>query len=1827
MYMKGKKSKRFLAILLSTLLVFSTLLINTASAQRLPGLSDLARMVGAEGIVLLENPNLSGVSNITNKVLPMNGGEKVSIFGRAQCNYYKSGTGSGGAVTVDYVNGILEGVRNNPKLNVNEALAKVYKDWVKTHPFDNGGGGWAAEPWSQAEMPLTEDIVTEAKATSDAAIVIIGRTAGEDKDNTNTAGAYQLTTTEIDMLNKVYAKFERVTIVLNVANVIDMNWVTNYPKSAVLYAWQGGMEGGSAVADVLTGDTTPSGKLADTIAKSITDYPSQGTYEGKTLFGSNSKNFYADDIYVGYRYFETFAKDKVLYPFGFGLSYTNFNIEKTGFSVNNDIVSVNVKVTNTGNIKGKEVVQLYYGAPQGVLGKPSRELAAFAKTSVLYPGDSQDLTINFKVSEMASYDDSGVTGKPYAYVLEPGDYNIYLGNSVRGASLAYTYNVPQLKVVEQLTRTMTPVDAFKRMKPGAVKEDGTYNVVSEDVPIDTQANVQAAINAKRTAHLPTAIPQTGGTSIKLKDVYNGTASMDQFIAQLTDQNLASIVLGEGMSPTKVPTQGTASCFGGVTNSLLNLGIPLGTAADGPSGIRMEVGSATAKTATSLPNGTLIACTWNLELVEQMSKVWGEEMLLNKIDTILGPGINIHRHPLNGRNFEYFSEDPLLTGMFAASMTRGLQEKGPVPTIKHYAANNQETNRHNVHSIVSERALREIYLKGYEIAVKDGNVHSVMTSYNPINGIWTASSFDLNTTILRDEWGFKGIVMTDWWAEMNSSIYSSMSQTNTPAMVRSQNDLYMVVGNNAAGSCTQYTNNMNEINNGTLTRGELQRSARNVLEFLMKTPAFAREQGFAFTADYTPGNRWFTVNGTNPGDPMLSGITVGGRNITTFNSLTVDYKVFVNPTKATEGVFPTVAATPKTGSTIKSITQATKDNQSSIITVSEGGNERIYKVIFSSEDGLPILFDNPKKAFLQNIIVNGNPLPGFNQEVTSYGYEWKEATLPTVVATPGEGVTITSQTTDDAQKLVSIRCASDDQAVVYTIKFASAPKSDDFNTTALSDFWKIGSSNPANWSLAASPGRLRINAELGDFWTTHNDLKNYFYQDAYGNWESTVKFEINKVPDANYNGFGVFAFDDMDNYVWLKYEYSGGRSIGFVSEINGAEPVATGTLTSDQITSLIGNATTIYMRMTKSGNTYTGAISADGYNYTSLNSFTASYNEPKLGILCSNGSGTSAGTFRADVDYVHFKPDESTGTVSDIRTNTTLKVAEMKPAIMTANPPVSVVLSNDTDKGLSFDSSSGEIGYKVRVLNDGNYNISARAKTNVASEVAQMSFSLYMGSKLLGTFPVNNTHNQWLTFESPEAINLTKGDYILKADFAGSGEGISLNWINFKYNGVEPPNTSYLEEAISRAEAIKLSDYDASKVSEFLSALNAAKVVLGNPQNQQQVDTTTEAIKKAVAQLKSNLPINAPPKAETTRIENGKKIVRVWFKDLPWIWAQSTDFRYEGNSSVSNAGYITTGDVFYLGYYDTTGLSEIKLNYSNGNTSSNQYQPSVKLDFFTSAVNEGNVTQTSTHSASAIKYEDVYRGGTFALENYFAGINFLHKKANGSWTLYGDCSTKGDINAAGTSTGMTNYWDVSQTASNRHTFFDSNMISGKQNIYMKLQEGGSNYRYVEFVYDLVDVSFNWNYDGAPAAPTKLTILKGTELGADLPTPSTRDGYIFTGWKNTAGAIVTATTPITGTTTLTAQWVRIMDIKKDANNVTLTASLISDKPVNGLVILAVYDASNVLLYANTTTTDIGETLSVTTVSIPLKEVVGGVTAKAFLWENSTLKPLRLPEEFNI
>ncbi len=777
-----------------------------------------------EGIVLLKN---------SDNALPLKSDECVCVFGRTQFDYYRSGTGSGGSVHIPYTTNLTDELialhEKENTADINAKLCQIYRQWINDNPFDDGEGKWAAEPNSQKDMSIPQSLAEECARNSSKAIYVIGRNSGEDKDITKEKGSFFLTDIEKGNLSVLCKTFKDVIVVFNTSGIIDMSWTTESDFAtgikALVYAWEGGQEGGRACARVLAGKAVPSGKLSDTIAKTLDDYPSTPN------FGSTGDVIYQEDIYVGYRYFVTFAKDKILYPFGYGLSYTSFKLTSAMASSEGLSVSADVTVKNTGNIySGKEVVQIYVSAPQGKLGKSARILAAFKKTNVIEPEKEETLHISFNLESIASYDESGATGNKSCFVLEEGDYGIYAGTDSCSATLIHTVHLDKTIVTQKLEQCCAPTREFKVLKPGVQNIDGSFAKEYQN------AYLNATDMSKRIKdRLPKEISFTGNKGITFDMLKKDPSQMDSFVAQLTDAELSTMVRGEGMLSQKV-TPGIAAAYGGVSESLHSYGIPCAGCSDGPSGIRMDTGTE----ASLMPIGTLLACTWNPKLVKELYVFEGKELAQNKIDALLGPGMNIHRNPLGGRNFEYFSEDPLLTGTMAVAEIEGLREGGSNATIKHFATNNQETNRHRGNSILTERALREIYLKGFEMAVKEGKACSVMTTYNALNGHWTASNYDLVNVILHSEWGFKGLVMTDWWAKMNDCVKGGEpSVKNAASMVRARNNVYMVVDNDGAETNIFKDDIEQSLKDGNLTRAELQLSVKDILGFLLNAPVAKR----------------------------------------------------------------------------------------------------------------------------------------------------------------------------------------------------------------------------------------------------------------------------------------------------------------------------------------------------------------------------------------------------------------------------------------------------------------------------------------------------------------------------------------------------------------------------------------------------------------------------------------------------------------------------------------------------------------------------------------------------------------------------------------------------------------------------------------------------------------------------------------------------------------------------------------------------------------------------------------------------------------------------
>ena len=759
-----------------------------------PAISALCREAGAEGIVLLRNEN---------SALPVSDGETVSVFGRVQNDFFYVGYGSGGDVNAPYKTGFTEGLRS-AGIKINEELASYYKELCEKNPVDNGY--WGHWPMSYDEPDIGVDICEKAAEKSDKAVVLIGRSSGEDRELKLEKGSYLLSDEEKILLDRVTSAFDKVILLLNCGSIMDMSGIDAYGDriSAIMYIWQNGMESGNAVADVLCGKVSPSGKLADTIAKSYADYP------GSEQFGNKNENFYVEDIYVGYRYFETFAKDKVLYPFGFGLSYTKFAFENIEFSAD-DIIAVSLDVKNTGGYSGKETAQVYFEAPQGRLGKPARVLVTYKKTKTLAPGGSEKIELSFPVSEMSSYDE-----EKSAYILEKGVYKIYLGASVRSAETCGEYTVDEDRIVQQLSQRGAPVKSFRRL----VNENGTP--VYKDVPLSERDLKRDILST-----VPEDIKPCN-KEISFDDVKNGRATLDEFAGTLSVSDLEALSRGDFVMNSPLGAPGNAGVYGGITDSLRKKGVPAITCTDGPSGIRLNA------TSSLLPIGVSLACTWNTQLIEDLYEEVGKEMAARGSDVLLAPGMNIHRNPLCGRNFEYFSEDPVVTGKCGAAVVRGVQKYGFSACPKHFACNSQETNRTFADSVLSERALREIYLLGFEICVMTAKPKNIMTSYNRINGVWGHYNYELVTAILRNEWGYDGCVMTDWW--MRSAVSPEFPKVKDQAYRVRAGVNVLMPGGRRAGYYRKHPDGTLFKNAGRkdgITPAEIRRNAKEVLSVALQ----------------------------------------------------------------------------------------------------------------------------------------------------------------------------------------------------------------------------------------------------------------------------------------------------------------------------------------------------------------------------------------------------------------------------------------------------------------------------------------------------------------------------------------------------------------------------------------------------------------------------------------------------------------------------------------------------------------------------------------------------------------------------------------------------------------------------------------------------------------------------------------------------------------------------------------------------------------------------------------------------------------------------------
>ncbi len=736
----------------------------------------VSRRLASQGMVLLKNDD---------NLLPLVQSDTVGVVGKNCLDLIRGGGGSA-HVQVEYVRSLQDGLREKAA----EGKFALYEPSLTlAAETDN----YTVEQLDELAAHMDTAIVTYKRFGSEGKdreigdrmvdengqYVYAGETdTGADEVRGVSTNAYYPDGAELALFDLIErSALKNVVLILNISSIVDISFIERYPKiKAVLLTYLPGMESGTAIADVLCGDVNPSGRLTDTIAYDIYDYPSTASFNAPHEYDYMRSavvkpNEYKEGIFVGYRYFETYAKDRVMYPFGYGLSYTKFAFENAELRNDGDTLCACVDVTNTGDVAGREVVQIYSSAPRGALEKPAIELRGYHKTKELQPGETERVCVKLRVGALASFDAEGVTGHPAAWVLEAGDYTIYAGQSIRTLVPCGVYTQPQTTVTEQLTARFGGQEYVESLP------EVTYHY-GED------------------------------RGIRLQDVANGRASMQEFIDQLTIEELVSLAMGQ---PPAFPL-GTAGL-----GNLPHYGVPNPQTADGPAGVRRSVN------CTCFPCATLIACSWDEELQFAMGKAMGYEGYSTGIDVLLAPGLNIHRNPLCGRNFEYMSEDPLISGKTAAAIVRGVQSEGLCATIKHFAANNCEFKRIWSDSIVDERTLREIYLKGFEIAIKESNPAFVMSSYNRINGKKSSANPQLLKGVLREEWGYEGAVMTDWrtFAPIDDEILAG-------------NNLKMPFGypDEKERALTAYFD-------GRISLAQLQQNAAYVLNAVMKTRAFAQ----------------------------------------------------------------------------------------------------------------------------------------------------------------------------------------------------------------------------------------------------------------------------------------------------------------------------------------------------------------------------------------------------------------------------------------------------------------------------------------------------------------------------------------------------------------------------------------------------------------------------------------------------------------------------------------------------------------------------------------------------------------------------------------------------------------------------------------------------------------------------------------------------------------------------------------------------------------------------------------------------------------------------
>ncbi len=794
---------------------------------------EVAYRAACESVVLLKNDD----------VLPLKT-KKVALYGPGVTRTIKGGTGSG-EVNERHSVTILEGMENRGFEIATRQWLEDYEDayeegeiaykkaqrdivkLIKSKSF--------MEMMLKGYTPPAGRAITEkdiADSDTDTAIYVLSRQAGEGGDRKAEKGDLFITDEEKAAIETCVANYKNFVLVINSGCSIDMSFVDEFPGiGAILFICQLGTEGGNAFADIVSGKVTPSAKLTDTWAKKYADIPFHNEYS--YLNGNVEDEYYKEGIYVGYRYFDSFGVEPC-YPFGYGLSYTDFSIYGAGVTVEGTKVHLNATVTNKGaTYSGKEVAQVYISAPAGNIDKEYQSLAAFRKTKVLAPGESETIELVFDMAEIGSYEEASAS-----YVLDAGEYIVRLGNSSRNTVPVAVIILDEKVVVSKHNNVCPVVEAFEELKSeGYQMED-----VNAGVP-----RVAISATAFKTINYTYEVPA----------IYSDER-VDKFMKTLTLEEMVDIVVGIGMfgGETRFNMPGSV---GNTTSKFWDRGLANVTLCDGPAGLRItkhgvvqkngevkpvelpisvfemfpdfiqgflkgdpEKGTSIYQYTTAFPVTAALAQSWNMQLLEEVGKAIYVEMKEYGCTFWLAPAVNIHRNPLCGRNFEYVSEDPFLTGEVAAAITKGVQqEEGFYVTVKHFACNNMEDNRNKVSSNLSERALREIYLRGFERAVRKGNAKAIMTSYNRINSVYAPNSHDLCTKVLRNEWGFDGVVMTDWFSTNKGLGHNALA-------MKAGNDLIMPGG----GSYKKEI--LAGVKSGMISEEDVRRCCANVVRAIMNS---------------------------------------------------------------------------------------------------------------------------------------------------------------------------------------------------------------------------------------------------------------------------------------------------------------------------------------------------------------------------------------------------------------------------------------------------------------------------------------------------------------------------------------------------------------------------------------------------------------------------------------------------------------------------------------------------------------------------------------------------------------------------------------------------------------------------------------------------------------------------------------------------------------------------------------------------------------------------------------------------------------------------------